>query len=362
MGRLLLRLLPVATLAVGVGVGLALPHLRAPGPREVTPRGDLAPDEQATIALFSRTAPSVVYITTLELVRDVVTLDVGAAPQGSGSGFIWDQDGHVVTNYHVLGGAVVQVTLYDQSVWPARVVGASPEKDLAVLRIDAPADRLSPVAVGTSADLQVGQRVLAIGNPFGLDHSLTTGVVSAVGRTMRAVGGRTIHGVVQTDASINPGNSGGPLLDSAGRLIGVNTAIKSPTGASAGIGFAVPVDTVRRVVPQLIAHGRIIRPRLGLEAADDALARRFGLDGVLLLNVEPDGPAAAAGLQGTRRAPGGLLLGDVIVGLGGFTVKSSDDLLRALENHDPGDRVEVVYRRDGVTGRATLELQPPRLE
>ncbi|MCA9528193.1 MAG: trypsin-like peptidase domain-containing protein, partial [Myxococcales bacterium] len=233
----LTRLLPVATLVVGVGVGLAIPSLRRPADRAVTPRGPLGADEQATIDLFSRTSPSVVYLTTLELVRDVVTLDVGAVPQGSGSGFVWDQDGHIVTNYHVIGGDVVQVTLYDRSVWPARVVGTSPEKDLAVLRIDAPADRLHPVAIGTSADLQVGQRVLAIGNPFGLDHSLTTGVVSAVGRTMRAVGGRTIHGVVQTDASINPGNSGGPLINTRGEVIGINTLINA---SGQGIGFAIP--------------------------------------------------------------------------------------------------------------------------
>ena len=201
-----------------------------------------------------------------------------------------------------VGGDVVQVTLYDRSVWPARVVGTSPEKDLAVLRIDAPADRLHPVAIGTSADLQVGQRVLAIGTPFGLDHSLTTGVVSAVGRTMRAVGGRTIHGVVQTDASINPGNSGGPLLDSAGRVIGVNTAIKSPTGASAGVGFAVPVDTVRRVVPQLIRAGRIVASGVPDEVMrPDILRDVFGIEAVVLRDPRQGTPMCVA--YGDSEAP-----------------------------------------------------------
>lgn len=355
------RLLPLATLLIGLGAGLALPLLQRGAPREVVPRGDLAPDEQATISLFSRLAPSVVYLTTLELVQDGFTLDVSAVPQGSGSGFIWDDQGHLVTNYHVIGDAHgVQVTLHDQSVWPARVVGLAPETDLAVLRIDAPRDRLQPVPLGTSHDLQVGQRVLAIGNPFGLDHSLTTGVVSAVGRTMRSTAGRLIHGVIQTDASINPGNSGGPLLDSAGRLIGVNTAIKSPTGASAGIGFAVPVDTVHRVVPQLIRHGRVIRPRIGLEGAEDAIARRLGVDGVLVLLVEPGGPAHRAGIRGTRRMRDRLLLGDVILQLGEIKTKTSDDLLRALEDHAPGDRVLVLLRRDGETVRTEVVLEPPR--
>jgi len=355
------RLLPVATLLIGLGAGLAVPTLLRPsGPRAITPRGDLAADEQATIALFSQLAPSVVFITTLGAAQDGLDLDLAAVPQGSGSGFMWDEQGHIVTNEHVISGAErVQVTLQDQSVWPARVVGLSPEKDLAVLRIDAPQARLHPVPLGTSHDLQVGQRVLAIGNPFGLDHSLTTGVVSAVGRTMRARGGRTIHGVIQTDASINPGNSGGPLLDSAGRLVGVNTAIKSPTGASAGVGFAVPVDTVNRVVPQLIDHGKVVRPRLGLEAADDTIARRLGLEGVLVMTVEPGGPAALAGVQGTQRLRDRVVVGDVILQLGDTRTTNSDDLLRALELLDTGAQVKLKLLRGDQTHYTEVLLAPP---
>jgi S1-C subfamily serine protease len=226
-------------------------------PRAVTPRGDLAEDEKTTIAIFRQASPSVVHITTLALRQDAFSLDLFQIPRGTGSGFVWDQDGHVVTNYHVIQGAdAARVTLADQSSWTARLVGAYPDKDLAVLMIDAPKNRLRPIPVGTSHDLQVGQKVFAIGNPFGLDQSLTTGVISALGREIESVTRQTIKDMIQTDAAINPGNSGGPLLDSAGRLIGVNTAIFSPSGAYAGIGFAIPVDEVNRVVPKLIRHGK----------------------------------------------------------------------------------------------------------
>jgi S1-C subfamily serine protease len=318
------------------------------GMRPVVARGDLAEDEKSTIELFKRASPSVVYITTLSR-RAVNFFEMTEVPQGTGSGFLWDRQGHVVTNFHVLQGSDSSVvTLSDQSNWKATVVGVEPDKDLAVLRISAPAEKLPPILVGTSKGLQVGQKVFAIGNPFGLDETLTTGIVSALGRTIDAVTGRKIQNVIQTDAAINPGNSGGPLLDSAGRLIGVNTQIASPSGASAGIGFAVPVDTVNEVVPELIAHGRIVRPRLGIVPATEGIARQLGVTGVLVLTVQEGSGAAKAGLQGTGRdRDGSLVLGDIIVGVAGKDVASYDDLVTALEKQQVGDTVPVkIVRND----------------
>ena len=331
-------------------------------PRIITPRADLAADEQATISLFRLTSPSVVYITTVALRRDFFNLNLFEIPQGSGSGFIWDQDGHIITNYHVIQGASrAKVTLADQSVWDAELVGVDPSQDLAVLAIKAPQHQLKPLAIGTSQDLQVGQNVFAIGNPFGLDQTLTTGIISALGREIKAENGRTITGVIQTDAAINPGNSGGPLLDSAGRLIGVNTAIYSPSGSSAGIGFAVPVDTVNRVVPQLIRYGRVIRPGLGIRIADDATARRMNLPGVLIIQNEPGGAAEAAGLQGTRwDAQGRLILGDIIVGLASTPVLTAEDLLNALEKQQVGDTVQIDIIRGKQRKRLPITLQAVR--
>ena len=252
--------------------------------RPVEARGDLASDERNTIDIFRNAAPSVVYITSIALRRNLFSLNVQEIPQGTGSGFIWDSQGRIVTNYHVISDANrLEVTLADHSSWKAVLVGAAPDRDLAVLQISAPADTLRPIAVGESKNLLVGQKVFAIGNPFGLDQTLTTGVVSALGREITAATGRTIHDVIQTDAAINPGNSGGPLLDSAGRLIGVNTAIFSPSGASSGIGFAVPVGEVNRVVPQIIAKGKLIRPGLGITLANRRLTEELGLEGVLIL-------------------------------------------------------------------------------
>lgn len=321
-------------------------------PRPVTPRGRLAAAEKATIQLFQQASPSVVYITTLR--RDIFNLNMFDIPQGSGSGFVWDQDGHIITNYHVIRNASrAQVTLADQSVWEAQPVGIAPSKDLAVLFIKAPRQQLTPLAIGTSSDLQVGQNVYAIGNPFGLDQTLTTGIISALGREISADDDRTITGVIQTDAAINPGNSGGPLLDSAGRLIGVNTAIYSSSGASAGIGFAVPVDTVNRVVPQLIRYGRIMRPSLGIHPADDATARRLNLPGVLIIQTEPGSAAQAAGLRGTwRDRYGRIIFGDIIVGIGSEPVKTTNDLLNILEKYQIGDTVTV----DIVRGEDRLRL------
>jgi S1-C subfamily serine protease len=324
----------------------------------VTARGDLSQEEKTTVELFKTASPSVVYITSLAR-RSVGWFNVMEVPQGTGSGFVWDRDGHIVTNFHVIQDAqATKVTFSGQESYRATLVGVAPEKDLAVLRISAPSVKLVPILVGTSAGLQVGQRVFAIGNPFGLDQTLTTGIVSALGRSIQSATERPIEGVIQTDAAINPGNSGGPLLDSAGRLVGVNTAIASPSGGSAGIGFAVPVDTVNLVVPQLIRHGRIVRPQLGVILADDSIGARLGLGGALVLRVEPGSGAAAAGLRGTKRTvDGDLLLGDVIQSFGGRRVASGSDLLNALEEKKAGETVPIRYLRDGRPGEAQVRLQ-----
>jgi S1-C subfamily serine protease len=331
------------------------------GPRPVTARGDLAADEKATIELFREASPSVVFITTLAR-RRTGLFRIAEIPQGEGSGFVWDGEGHVVTNFHVIqGSSSFRVTLADGSTWTASFVGAAPDRDLAVLRIFPSGKTLRPILVGTSKDLLVGQKVFAIGNPFGLDQSLSTGIVSALGRSIESATGRQIEGVVQTDAAINPGNSGGPLLDSAGRLIGVNTAIASTSGSSAGIGFAVPVDTVNEIVPQLIQHGRVIRPQLGVTLADDAVAARLGLAGALVLSVSPESGAAEAGLRGTTRAEdGSLVLGDVVTRAGEREVRSADDLIAALEERKPGDTLPLVVLRDGeaLSVAVTLSAAP----
>ena len=328
-------------------------------PRLVSPRGDLAAEEKSNIELFRVASPSVVYITRLAMRRGMFSLNLFEIPQGTGTGFVWSDQGHVITNFHVIQRAsTLRVTLADNSEWEARVVGVAPDQDLAVLFINAPRSRLKPISIGRSANLQVGQRVFAIGNPFGLDQTLTTGIISALGREIDSVSGRKISGVIQTDAAINPGNSGGPLLDSAARLIGVNTAIFSPSGSSAGIGFAVPVDTVNRVVPQLIRHGRVTRPGLGVHVADRRTARRFGARGVLIIRVQKGSAAEAAGLRGTRRGEGGrLLLGDVIVGVGGKPVASLDELSDALDEHKVGEVVEVRFMRDGNRMSVSVKLQ-----
>ncbi len=329
-------------------------------PRPVVARGDLSQEEKATIELFERASPAVVYITTVT--QRAGLFDVMEVPQGTGSGFLWDAEGHVVTNYHVIQGATgARVTLHDGSEWAASLVGASPDHDLAVLIIRAEKEKLTPIMLGTSRDLKVGQKVFAIGNPFGLDFTLTTGIVSALGRTIQALTGRRIEDVIQTDAAINPGNSGGPLLDSAGRLIGVNTQIASPSGASAGIGFAVPVDTVNRVVPQLLQHGKIIRPRLGIVSAPEWVVHRAGVEGVLIYDVAEGSGAAKAGLRGTRRdQQGSLLLGDVIQSIAGHTVGSVNDINSQLELFKAGDTVAVEVLRDGKVAAVQVTLDPPQ--
>lgn len=321
-------------------------------PRSVTARGDLAADEQATIEIFQQASPSVVFITTRQRVRDFWTRNILSVPRGTGSGFVWDDLGHVVTNNHVIAGASeATVRLNDGRSYNAVLVGASPAHDLAVLRINVAFDRPPPVPVGTSDDLKVGQKVFAIGNPFGLDYTLTSGLVSALDRSLAEENGVTIEHLIQTDAAINPGNSGGPLLDSAGRLIGINTAIYSPSGAYAGIGFAVPVDTVNRVVPQLIARGKYIRPTLGVGVDEDinrTLTKELGVKGVLLLKVGPGSAAEKAGLRGSRIDRGGdVIPGDVIVAMDGQPVDSVATLLARLDDYRIGDRVTLRIWRAG---------------
>ncbi len=338
--------------------GAALNDPKA-APRAVAPRGELRGDEKSIIALFKKASPAVVNITALGVERDMFTLNLYQIPQGTGSGFVWDTTGNIITNFHVIQNAdAAQVTLADQSNWKARVVGVAPDKDLAVLKIDAPASKLLPIPIGTSRDLQVGQSVFAIGNPFGLDQTLTTGIISALNREIESVTRRPIQGVIQSDAAINPGNSGGPLLDSAGRLIGVNTAIYSPSGASAGIGFAIPVDTVNRIVPELIRSGKITRPGLGIQIADEQIAERLGVTGVLVVDVARGGAAARAGIQPTRRdRQGRIQLGDVITAIDGKKIESPNDLFLALEKYKVGDGITVTSNRDGRTVQTKVTLE-----
>ncbi|MEM1417401.1 MAG: trypsin-like peptidase domain-containing protein [Myxococcota bacterium] len=341
----------------------------APEPREarplepavVAPRGDLSDVERTTVDIFRNAAPSVVFITKLAVRFDPLRRNAMTRPEGTGSGFLWGDEGHVVTNFHVVAGADgARVTLSDQTVWPAELVGVFPDKDIAVLKIDAPAEKLRPLPVGESGNLEVGQHVFAIGNPFGLDHTLSTGVISGLGREIDAMNGRPIQGVIQTDAAINPGNSGGPLLDSAGRLIGVNTAIYSPSGASAGVGFAVPVDAVARVVPQLIATGRVERPGLGIQVDEGQLAQRLGVRGAVVLGVVPGSGAARAGLRPTVRDPrsGRVVIGDVIVQIDGQPIASTTDLYRAIDRRSVGDTVAVTVLRAGNAESLEVQLTP----
>ena len=328
-------------------------------PRAITPRGDLSDMEKATIALFERASPSVVYINTTQLRQDFFTLNVFEMPRGTGSGFIWDHEGHIVTNCHVIAGADrCMVTLHDGSKYDAELKGVAPEKDIAVLHIHAPRRALTPLPIGTSSDLRVGQSVFAIGNPFGLDYTLTTGVVSALNREIKSANNRSLQGMIQTDAAINPGNSGGPLLDSACRLIGMNTAIVSPTGTSAGIGFAVPVNTINRIVPQLVARGKVLRPGLRVSLGDDLVARRLRIDGVIVVEVERGSEAAKAGLKGIREyEDGSARLGDVIKRVDGKPVTTQDELLTILEDHDVGDVVELTLERDHAQRQVRVKLQ-----
>ena len=324
--------------------------------RPVVARGDLAADEKATIELFKRVAPSVVHVDNVARKVDWRSLDEFDVRTGSGSGFVWDTSGHIVTNFHVIQKAdSFWVTFADNTRLEAKLVGADETKDLAVLKVDNSAYKLQPIPVGTSFDLEVGQKVFAIGSPFELDQTLTTGIIGGLGREIESLSGRPIQGVVQTDAAINPGNSGGPLLDSAGRLIGVTTAIKSPTGVSAGIGFAVPVDTVQRIVPQLISTGKVKRPGLGIRLLDDRLAARLQLQGAVIEQVVPNSAAQKAGLVGIDREK--QVVGDIIIAVDGHEVRTQNDLYRSLDLLEVGKTVRITVRRDAKTREVDVTLQ-----
>jgi S1-C subfamily serine protease len=318
----------------------------------------LTNSEQATIDLFENSAPSVCFITTLNQQRDYWSRNITEIPAGSGSGFIWDVEGHIITNFHVLQNATkFKVTLSDGSAWDGTVVGVEPNKDLAVLKIEAPKDKLKPIPVGRSSNLKVGQSVYAIGNPFGLDQSLTTGVISALGREITSVGGRPIRDVIQTDAAINPGNSGGPLLDSGGRLIGVNTMIYSTSGASAGIGFSIPVDEVNWVVSDLIKYGEVKRPKIGVELLPPQYAQNWGIEGAMITGLLPNGSAKMAGLKPLEQTRNGeIIFGDIITAVDGNPIKSNNDLFLILEKYNAGDEVVITYIRDEKEKKTSLVL------
>jgi len=318
-------------------------------------------DERNNIEVFKNVSPSVVFVTNTVLRRQLFSPNAMEIPQGSGTGFIWDEEGLIVTNFHVVYRAnKITITLQDGNDYDAQVVGTAPEKDIAVLRIDAPRDQLKPIPLGDSGQLSVGRKVLAIGNPFALDTSLSVGVVSALGREIKSLDNRTIKDVIQTDAAINPGNSGGPLLNSLGQLVGVNTAIYSPSGASAGIGFAIPVNAIKRIVPQLIEHGRLYRPILGVELLPEYWARRLGVKGVAVLSVERGLPASTAGMIGIREDRRGRIhVGDVIIGIDYDPVINQDNLLDLLERHEPGDTIKVTTLRENEIKNYEVILAKP---
>ena len=346
----------------GTLLGMLLAGAQSPGgidphaaPRPITPAGDLAEDEKTTIELFRRCSQSVVYITAISVRRDRFNFNPIEIPAGTGSGFVWDEQGRIVTNFHVVARAAtdddhIRVTLADQTTHLARIIGGAPDNDIAVLQLETSPKNLVPMPVGSSGNVQVGQKVMAIGNPFGLDQTLTTGVISGLGREIKADNGRTIYDVIQTDAAINPRNSAGPLLNSSGRLIGMNTAIYSPSGAYAGIGFAIPVDTINRVVPELLRHGRVIRPGFGIQIANDQIVRQLDIEGVLILKVQPGGAAEEAGLQPTVVDENEQIrLGDVIVEIDGTTIRNADDLFKVIDGRAVGDTVSVKVLRHGRT-------------
>jgi S1-C subfamily serine protease len=351
-----LRAVLLVLLALVIVV-LARPYIdealfAAKTPRAVEARGDLAEIERLNIEIFQRASPSVVQIAGRV---------GGASPLGnqegvkSGSGFVWDRAGNVVTNNHVVENVQnLQVRLASGQVTRADVVGTAPSYDLAVIRLSSVGSLPPPLAIGSSADLKVGQFAYAIGNPFGLDETLTTGVISALQRRLPTSGGREISGAIQTDAPINPGNSGGPLLDSAGRLIGVNTAIFSPSGSNAGVGFAIPVDVVNRIVPQLIGNGRVATPGIGIQAANEDIAARLGVDGVVVVHTVPGSPAQQAGINGVDMNAD--TLGDVIVAANGAPVHKLSDLVAQLEKAGIGHKVQLTLRQGDRTRTVDVDV------
>jgi S1-C subfamily serine protease len=348
--------LGILVLLAVVGLYVAAPVFNRligqPTARAVEPRGELWEIERATISLFERVSPSVVQVAGRSGAGTAAETE---GTSSSGSGFLWDSSGHVVTNEHVVRTAgELKVRLASGDVVRATLVGTAPQYDLAVIRIAGARQMPPPVTLGTSGDLKVGQYAFAIGNPFGLDQSLTTGVISALKRRLPTSGGREISNVIQTDAAVNPGNSGGPLLDSAGRLIGVTTAIISPSGSNAGIGFAIPVDTVNRIVPELIRNGRVPTPGIGIVAANEAIATRLGVEGVVVVRTAPGSPAERVGLRGMD--PNAMTLGDVIVGVDGKPTRRLSDLTEALEAAGAGKTVSLDVQRDGRSRKVDIQI------
>ncbi len=338
----------------------AVPGPAVPGPAAALPQ--LSSDargayEQNSVDVFKALAPSVVFVTNKQLKRDAWSRRAVEVTAGAGTGFVWDKRGHIVTNFHVVDkGSAFEVTLYDGTVLPATFVGGDPKKDIAVLKI-APRKSLRPVVLpSTQSIVEPGQKAIAIGNPFGFDHTLTVGVISAIGRERIGFGGVTIRDMLQTDASINPGNSGGPLLDSSGRLIGMNTMISGTAGQSSGVGFAVPASAIRKVVPEVIQFGRVKRAGLGVTLYPDTKTRANGIVGVVIDSVQRGTPAAKAGLQGLKRRRNGTMLGDVIVGINKFKVGNYDQLYTALDQFRAGDSVDVTIMREGKKMQVSLEL------
>ncbi|MBR1192957.1 trypsin-like peptidase domain-containing protein [Bradyrhizobium sp. AUGA SZCCT0240] len=325
-------------------------------PRPVTARSDLAEAERATVSLFERVSPSVVQVVGAGPGAGSTDLEGEAGREQSGTGFVWDGAGHIVTNNHVVAGTRdVAIRFASGEVVGASIVGTAPNYDLAVVRVRSTRNLPSPIVVGSSADLKVGQAAFAIGNPFGLDQSLTTGVISALKRRLPTSAGREIGNMIQTDAAVNPGNSGGPLLDSAGRLIGVTTAIISPSGSNAGIGFAIPVDTVNRVVPELIQKGRVPTPGIGIVAANEAVATRLGIEGVVVVRAMPGSPAATAGLRGIDQVAGEL--GDIITSANGKPTRRLSDLIEQLEAVGVGREIELSVKRGDRSTTVRVKLE-----
>ena len=323
---------------------------------------ELLPVETKTIEIYRKALPSTVNVSNIKLAKNFYYGDV-EVPQGAGSGFVWDTNGHIVTNFHVVqGGNSFVVTFHnDSKQYKAKLVGTAQEKDIAVLKLEEKPAKLQPIDVGGSKELMVGQYSFAIGSPFGLDYTLTTGVISALGRQIDGIGGVKINDMIQTDAAINMGNSGGPLLDSSARLIGMNTVIFSTSGSSAGLGFAVPVDTIKNFVPQIIQHGKVIRPGLGIAIVPDSMKKRLiqSNKGLIISHVDAKGSAAQAGLKGmTQDQFGRVYLGDVILNVDGKEVNNLDDIYQVLETKKIGDTVEVKYRREGKTLSAKVTLKP----
>ena len=321
--------------------------------------GSRTEDERNTIAVFQKAAKACVFVTQRQVVMDYLGGVAHDEPAGSGSGFLWDTEGHVVTNFHVVADAQrLTVTLHDQQTFVAKVVGVEPRKDIAVLQIDVPKEVLVPIERYPGAlELQVGQKAVAIGNPFGLDQTLTTGVISALGRQVEGIGGVKIREMIQTDAAINPGNSGGPLLDSTGRLIGMNTMIFSRSGTSAGIGFAVPAQTISRIVPQLIKSGHVEQVGLGIEIdPQQRIEHRLSLQGLVVLGTIAGSSAEKAGIQGLERTMRGIKLGDILVAVDEKPVQSYDDLYALLDGRHPGERVKVKLMREHKLVEVELTL------